>query len=150
MPGPSRSTPRPPRFRCGRRSLALLPLLLPAAACVSQPPSRSGAAPVPAAPSRQRERVGLLLPLSGQNRQLGQSMLNAAQMALFDLGDDSFQLIPRDTKGTPGGASEAARDAIAEGAQLILGPLYSSSVGAVRPAVRPAAGMPATRVVRPT
>ena len=55
---------------------------------------------------------------------------------MFDLGDDHFQLIPRDTKGTPGGATEAARAAIAEGAQLILGPLYSSSVGAVRPAVQ--------------
>ena len=68
--------------------------------------------------------------------ELGQGMLDAAQLAMFDLGDDHFQLIPRDTKGTPGGATEAARAAIAEGAQLILGPLYSSSVGAVRPAVQ--------------
>lgn len=90
----------------------------------------------PIAPVDRTVKVALLVPLTGNAAELGQGMLEAAQMALFDLGDDSFQLIPRDTKGTPGGASEAARDAIAEGAQLILGPLYSSSVGAVRPAVQ--------------
>ncbi|QQP92644.1 penicillin-binding protein activator [Skermanella sp. TT6] len=90
----------------------------------------------PVAPVDRTVKVALLVPLTGNAAELGQGMLEAAQMALFDLGDDSFQLIPRDTKGTPGGASEAARDAIAEGAQLILGPLYSSSVGAVRPAVQ--------------
>ena len=76
------------------------------------------------------------MPLTGNAAELGQGMLDAAQLAMFDLGDDHFQLIPRDTKGTPGGATEAARAAIAEGAQLILGPLYSSSIGAVRPAVQ--------------
>ena len=80
--------------------------------------------------------MALLVPLTGNAAELGQGMLEAAQLAMFDLGDDHFQLIPRDTKGTPGGATEAARAAIAEGAQIILGPLYSSSVGAVRPAVQ--------------
>ncbi|UEM21068.1 penicillin-binding protein activator [Skermanella mucosa] len=90
----------------------------------------------PVTPVNRTVKVALLVPLTGNAADLGQGMLEAAQMALFDLGDDSFQLIPRDTKGTPGGASEAARAAIADGAQLILGPLYSSSVGAVRPAVQ--------------
>jgi ABC-type branched-subunit amino acid transport system substrate-binding protein len=90
----------------------------------------------PIAPVDRTVKVALLVPLTGNAAEIGQGMLDAAQMALFDLGDDDFQLVPRDTKGTPGGASEAARAALADGAKLILGPLFSSSVGAVRPAVQ--------------
>ncbi|MDB2683228.1 penicillin-binding protein activator, partial [Alphaproteobacteria bacterium] len=77
-------------------------------------------------------KVGLLLPLSGQHQNLGQSMLKAAQMALFDIGYDSFELVPRDTKGTRAGAKEAARTALTDGAQLILGPVFADSVRAVK------------------
>ncbi len=81
-------------------------------------------------------RVGLLVPLTGPAAGLGKALLNAAQLALFELGDDNFALITRDTKGTPEGAEQAAREAIEEGASLILGPLYASSVRVVAPLAR--------------
>lgn len=59
-------------------------------------------------------------------------MLKAAQLALFDLGYDNFNLIPRDTKGTAQGAANATTAAINDGAQLIIGPLLSSSVQAAQ------------------
>src|SRR5690606_17367225 len=68
-------------------------------------------------------KVAILLPLSGQNAAMGQSMLQAAQLAVFDVGNDNFELISKDTGGTPQGASAAATAAMNEGAQLILGPL---------------------------
>lgn len=77
--------------------------------------------------------VAILLPLSGQHEKLGQAMLNAAQMALFDIGYPNFKLIPRDTKGTPDGAREAVKSAINDRAELILGPVFSSSMRAVKP-----------------
>ena len=77
-------------------------------------------------------KVALLLPLSGQHEKLGQSMLQAAQIALFDVQHENFELIPRDTKGTPDGARDAARSALGDGAQLILGPLFSGSVRAAK------------------
>ncbi len=77
-------------------------------------------------------KVAILLPLSGKNAKLGQSMLNAAQMALFDIGYNNFELLPKDTKGTPQGARSAARSAIKDGAQLVLGPVFSPSVKAAR------------------
>lgn len=79
-------------------------------------------------------RVAILLPLSGRNAQLGQSMLNAAQLALFDLSDQRFELMPYDTGGTPEGAAQASRYAIADGSSIILGPLLASSVLAASPA----------------
>ncbi|MCB9973381.1 MAG: penicillin-binding protein activator [Rhodospirillales bacterium] len=78
-------------------------------------------------------KVAILLPLSGASQEIGQSLLKAAQLALFDLGADSFQLLPKDTGGTSTGASLAAQEAIQEGAELILGPLFSHSVQAVKP-----------------
>ncbi len=77
--------------------------------------------------------VALLLPLSGPSGTLGQAMLDAAQMALYDLADERLQLVTRDTKGTPDGASTAAQQVLSQGAQIILGPLLASEVGAVKP-----------------
>ena len=78
-------------------------------------------------------KVGILLPLSGQNKRLGDAMLKAAQMALFDIGHPNLELIPRDTKGTPDGARAAAKSAVDDGAQLILGPVFATSVRAAKP-----------------
>jgi branched-chain amino acid transport system substrate-binding protein len=91
----------------------------------------------PAAPTAAERtgqvKVALLLPLSGPNGKLGQAMLDAAQMALFDVANDDFVLLPRDTQGTADGAAKAAASAIAEGAELILGPLLAAEVEAVKP-----------------
>ena len=76
-------------------------------------------------------RVALLVPLTGPAAKLGQAMLNAAQLALFQFSDDRFELLPYNTGGTPDGALSAAQLAIGDGAQLIVGPLLSASVQAV-------------------
>jgi ABC-type branched-subunit amino acid transport system substrate-binding protein len=78
-------------------------------------------------------KVGLLLPLTGNGSAVGPAMLDAATLALFELADDQFELVPRDTKGTPEGAAAAADDVLREGAQMIIGPLLSGSVSAVAP-----------------
>jgi branched-chain amino acid transport system substrate-binding protein len=78
-------------------------------------------------------KVALLLPLTGKHEPLGQAMLDAAQVALFDVGYSSFELMPRDTGGTASGAASAAQAALTEGAQLILGPVFAEEVRAVRP-----------------
>jgi branched-chain amino acid transport system substrate-binding protein len=84
--------------------------------------------------------VALLLPLSAPGRigVLGRDMLDAAQLALDELADDGLALTPKDTKGTPDGAAMAARRAIAEGAQLIVGPLTAAEIEAVRPVAQQA------------
>ncbi|MFQ5940015.1 MAG: penicillin-binding protein activator [Alphaproteobacteria bacterium] len=81
-------------------------------------------------------RVALLLPLTGPHAGLGEALLDAAQLALFDLAGDDLVLMPRDTRGTPEGAQRAAAEVIEEGAGLILGPLFATSVSAVGPRAR--------------
>jgi len=77
-------------------------------------------------------KVAILLPLSGKHQKLGQALLQSSQMALFDIGHSKFELMPRDTQGTPTGAGAAAKDALNNGAQLILGPVFADSVRAVK------------------
>ncbi len=78
-------------------------------------------------------KIAILLPLTGQHSRIGNDLLRAAYMALFDHGNKRLHLLPYDTKGTPEGAGQAALTATGEGAEIILGPLFSASVEAVRP-----------------
>ncbi|MBL4741183.1 MAG: penicillin-binding protein activator [Sneathiella sp.] len=82
---------------------------------------------------KEATKIAILLPLTGQHKNIGNDLLRAAYMALFDLGNKNLHLLPYDTKGTPTGARNAALAATGEGTQIILGPLFSTSVSAVRP-----------------
>ncbi|MBT5779299.1 MAG: penicillin-binding protein activator [Rhodospirillaceae bacterium] len=81
-------------------------------------------------------KVGLLLPLTGALAREGAALLDAAQLALFDVADQRFILQPRDTGGTAAGALRAAEGLLADGAALLLGPLLSEEVSAVTPVAR--------------
>ena len=80
--------------------------------------------------------VALLLPLSGEHAALGQSMRYAAELSLFENADDHLVLLFKDTKGTAEGAAAAVQDALKQGAELVLGPVFSYEVRAVLPEVR--------------
>ncbi len=108
----------------------------PSARTVAAEPPAAQAPVKPASSSQGAVKVGLLLPLSGPGANVGSEMLNAAQIALFDLGEERFTLLPRDTKGSPAEAAEAARKLVGEGAKLILGPLFATEVDAAAPVAR--------------
>ena len=85
-----------------------------------------------------RSRVALLVPLSGSNAGVGRSLANATQLALLDTRNQQVRITSYDTAT---GAGVAAQRAIADGAQLILGPLLAEDVRAVSPIAR-RAGVP--------
>ncbi|MBV7267091.1 penicillin-binding protein activator [Erythrobacter ani] len=78
-----------------------------------------------------RHRVALLVPMSGNTADVGQSLANATTMALLDTNANNLRITTYDTSR---GAAEVARQAIADGNKLILGPLLSENVPAVRAA----------------
>lgn len=90
-------------------------------------------APLPLAKNLGTQKVALLVPLSGRANEVGEGMLNAAQLAMSDLGGNQFELMPRDTAGTPEIARNVATKAIDDGAGLILGPLFAEDTKAVAP-----------------
>jgi len=82
-----------------------------------------------------RHRVALLVPLSGDNAEVGQSIANATTMALLDTNGDNLRITTYDTAT---GASSAAARAIADGNKLILGPLLGEDVRTAISVARPA------------
>ncbi len=94
------------------------------------------APPVLKAPETGPAAVAILLPLSGRYAGLGELMLDAAQLALFDVADEGFVLRPYDTLGTAAGAARAAQAAIEEGAAMVLGPVFNATTAAAAPAAR--------------
>ncbi len=76
-------------------------------------------------------RIALLVPLSGPDRVVGEALLNAASLALFDAVDPRLTLLPFDTAGSESGAIRAAEAAREAGASIILGPLRAENVPVV-------------------
>ena len=100
------------------------------------PTTQTGEAPAATQGNPNLVKVALLLPFSHPDkntRAVAQALLNAAQMAMFDMGSRTMTLLPRDTGSTPESAAAAANDAIDKGAELILGPLLAADVRAVAP-----------------
>jgi ABC-type branched-subunit amino acid transport system substrate-binding protein len=85
-------------------------------------------------------KAALLLPLGAsiQMSLVAKGLKQAAELALFERNMPNLQLVVRDDKGTAQGASEAAMTAIADGCEIILGPLLATSVAAVAPIARQA------------
>ena len=105
-----------------------------------------GAPPVPASPPQSGNEIGggqykvaLILPLSaGGNAGLaGQSMKNAAELALAEFSNPDIQLLIKDDAGNAQTARMVAGQAMDEGAQIILGPLFAQTVRAVGATARP-------------
>ena len=85
---------------------------------------------------RKLVRVALLAPFASDNpaiRNEAQALQSAAELALFEHGDSSMLLMPKDSGDTPETARAAAIEAIGSGADFILGPLFASGVSAIAP-----------------
>jgi ABC-type branched-subunit amino acid transport system substrate-binding protein len=105
----------------------------------SSPFSSQAQAPGPSGPPQQalvagngQVKVGLLLPLSatGNAGVAALSMKNSAEMALAEFQNPNIQLLIKDDGGNPQGAQQGAQQALDEGAEIILGPLFALSVPA--------------------
>lgn len=137
-----------PQPRRGFARLAVLALAALLASCQGAVPKGRAPRPVPAAPQapitsalpqdEARHRIALLVPLSGPNAAVGQSIANAANLALIDTGGRKLRMTTYDTGA---GAATAAQRAIADGNRLFLGPLLSADVRAIAP-VAAKAGIP--------
>jgi ABC-type branched-subunit amino acid transport system substrate-binding protein len=106
-----------------------------------KPPMLSRGAISPDTPSL---KVALLIPLSGESSAIGNALLDAATMALYDsyVSVPSNQIrthlviIPKDTGNSTAETVKAARQAIEQGATFIIGPLFSQSVTALKPLLK--------------
>jgi hypothetical protein len=132
-------------FRAAATTFVLLGTLAIVAGCNSMgggfargPEVRQNAAVTGEVLGTGTVRVAMLLPLSatGNAGQIAQNFRNAADLALKDFKTAGIQILIKDDLGTADGARAAASQAISEGAELILGPLFNRSVTAVATVAR--------------
>jgi len=103
-----------------------------------QPAAPAGPAQQPLAVGTGQVKVGLILPLSagGNAGVVAQSMKNAAEMALAEFQNPNIQLLIKDDNGSPQGAQQGSQQAVDEGAEILLGPLFGPSVPATAQVAR--------------
>lgn len=141
---------RPPFFNAKNWGGLLALTALLATGCDTMPEAQRSGAPVslwntetgdsdaPGIQQTGKLKIALLVPLSGPHARLGFQLRDAATLALFEANDETVELLPKDTRGTRDGAVEAAERAVSDGAQIILGPLFSQAVEAIKPTLRAA------------
>jgi branched-chain amino acid transport system substrate-binding protein len=152
-----REASRPLRdfYASGVRALWVFGLCLSVAACGSM--SGLGGhgpgdvvAPAPQAQTAPGEQIGsgparvaLIVPLTQATGPsiVGTSLRNAAELAYLEAGGNDVTLLVKDDHSNPDGAREAAQAALSDGAELVIGPLFASSVREVGKVAR-AAGKP--------
>lgn len=130
-------------LRLDRRGLVLLGTVALLAGCKvipkgprDNPPPPPSSGPSDGLPKdQQRQRIALLVPLTGPNAAMGQSIANATTMAVLDTNAKTIRITTYDTAAGP---ADAAGRAVKDGNRLILGPLLAEDVAAVAAIARSA------------
>jgi len=73
-------------------------------------------------------KIGLLVPLTGKNSEIGQSIIKSARLAINTINNASIEIIPKDTQSNPEVALEVARELADSGIKIIIGPVFNESL----------------------
>ncbi len=74
--------------------------------------------------SEEKIRIGLLVPLTGEDSSLGQSIIKATKMALKDIGNDNIEIYPKDTNSNPKQTLKSASEFKDMGINIVIGPVF--------------------------
>jgi branched-chain amino acid transport system substrate-binding protein len=85
---------------------------------------------------RNEIKIALMLPLSGKSKKIGNEILNATILALFDNRDPRIALKTFDTEGSELKTIEATQEIIKEGYQIVIGPVFSNNVAAMEALIK--------------
>ena len=73
-------------------------------------------------------KVGVLLPLSGEFQDIGESFLKAIQLALYDIANKNIKIYPKDSKGNALNTYLAAKEFEEQGIKIVIGPIFYESL----------------------
>ena len=73
-------------------------------------------------------KIGVLAPLSGDNKDLGKQIINSIRMALIDIDDNRIEIYPRDTKSNPNITLRSALELEKMGINLVIGPIFHENL----------------------
>ena len=73
-------------------------------------------------------KVGVLLPLSGEFQDIGESFLKAIQLALYDISNEDIKIYPKDSKGNALNSYQSAKEFEEQGIKIVIGPIFYESL----------------------
>ena len=73
-------------------------------------------------------KIGLMIPLTGEYKEIGKSILNATELAINKIDDNKVLIIPKDTKASPEITLKVAKELKDSGIQIVIGPLFNESL----------------------
>ena len=77
---------------------------------------------------KEKLKIGLLIPLTGENYELGQTIIKAARIAMSDIDSDQIEIIVKDTKSDAKIALRSALELKEQGIKLVIGPVFFKSL----------------------
>jgi hypothetical protein len=80
------------------------------------------------AKASEKIKIGLMVPLTGSNKELGQSIIKAVRLAVKDINDNSIEIIPKDTASKANKALKSAFELKQMGVKVIIGPVFYESI----------------------
>jgi ABC-type branched-subunit amino acid transport system substrate-binding protein len=73
-------------------------------------------------------KIGLLVPLTGKNSEIGQSIIKSARLAINTINNSSIEIIPKDTQSNPEITLRAAKELANSGVKIVIGPVFNESL----------------------
>ena len=77
-------------------------------------------------------KVGVMLPLTGEHSEIGNLILNAIEMAIFQTEENKLELRIKDTEAKSDKAKKVLSELIDEGVKVVIGPLFSKTLAAIQ------------------
>ena len=77
--------------------------------------------------AEEKIKIGLVVPLTGENKELGESVLKSVRLALNDINDSKIIIIPKDNQNNPDRTLEVSKDLYNEGIKIIIGPIFKKN-----------------------
>jgi ABC-type branched-subunit amino acid transport system substrate-binding protein len=78
--------------------------------------------------NNEKIKIGLLVPLSGEHKELGKLIIKSTKMALDDIGTNKIEIYPRDTNIDPNKTLQSAKQLKNEGVKIFIGPIFFKSI----------------------
>ena len=75
----------------------------------------------------EKIKIGLIVPLSGENSIIGDKIIKSVRMAINKINDEKIEIIPKDTKSNPIDALKVSKELYKDGIKIIIGPVFNDS-----------------------
>ena len=78
--------------------------------------------------SQEKIKIGLIVPLSGEYKEIGESIVNSTRLAINKIDNSQIEILPRDTKSNPEITLRVAKKLHELGVRIIIGPVFNKNL----------------------